>query len=92
MEPLEKTGPAAIFALECSLGSVTEDKSDEKFVTATFGVNRPTISCLFHSGTRYHLRCYLYQARELLAMDKDSFSGNLVTKLTTLIWLPLSSL
>ncbi|KAM9400663.1 dysferlin-like, partial [Salvelinus alpinus] len=25
-------------------------------------------------GTRYHLRCYLYQARELLAMDKDSFS------------------
>ena len=26
-------------------------------------------------GTRYHLRCYLYQARDLLAMDKDSFSG-----------------
>ncbi|XP_036843064.1 dysferlin isoform X1 [Oncorhynchus mykiss] len=76
MEPLEKTGPAAIFALECSLGSVTEDKSDEKSVTATFGVNRPTISCLFHSGTRYHLRCYLYQARELLAMDKDSFSDS----------------
>uniref|UniRef100_A0A8K9XJZ2 Dysferlin, limb girdle muscular dystrophy 2B (autosomal recessive) n=1 Tax=Oncorhynchus mykiss TaxID=8022 RepID=A0A8K9XJZ2_ONCMY len=73
MEPLEKTGPAAIFALECSLvRDVTEDKSDEKSVTATFGVNRPTISC----GTRYHLRCYLYQARELLAMDKDSFSDS----------------
>ncbi|XP_071402908.1 dysferlin-like, partial [Centroberyx affinis] len=25
-------------------------------------------------GTRYHLRCYLYQARDLLPMDKDSFS------------------
>uniref|UniRef100_A0A8B9K0I1 Dysferlin, limb girdle muscular dystrophy 2B (autosomal recessive) n=1 Tax=Astyanax mexicanus TaxID=7994 RepID=A0A8B9K0I1_ASTMX len=74
MEPLEKTGPAAIFALECSLSSVTEDKNDEKSVTTTFGVNRPTISCYFASGTLYHLRCYLYQARDLLAMDKDSFS------------------
>uniref|UniRef100_A0A8C4NPM9 Dysferlin, limb girdle muscular dystrophy 2B (autosomal recessive) n=1 Tax=Dicentrarchus labrax TaxID=13489 RepID=A0A8C4NPM9_DICLA len=52
MEPLEKTGPAAIFALECSL--VREKQS----------------------GTRYHLRCYLYQARDLLAMDKDSFSDS----------------
>ncbi|TSL34631.1 Dysferlin [Bagarius yarrelli] len=74
MEPLEKTGPAAIFALECSLGNVTDDKNDDKSVTTTFGVNRPTISCFFDSGTRYHLRCYLYQARNLLAMDKDSFS------------------
>ncbi|XP_061921542.1 dysferlin isoform X1 [Entelurus aequoreus] len=73
MEPLEKTGPAAIFALECSLSSI-EDKHDDKFVTTTFGVNRPTISCFFEHGTRYHLRCYLYQARQLLAMDKDSFS------------------
>uniref|UniRef100_A0A8B9K1F4 Dysferlin, limb girdle muscular dystrophy 2B (autosomal recessive) n=1 Tax=Astyanax mexicanus TaxID=7994 RepID=A0A8B9K1F4_ASTMX len=72
MEPLEKTGPAAIFALECSL--VMRDKNDEKSVTTTFGVNRPTISCYFASGTLYHLRCYLYQARDLLAMDKDSFS------------------
>ncbi|XP_072543803.1 dysferlin isoform X5 [Salminus brasiliensis] len=74
MEPLEKTGPAAIFALECSLSSVTEDKNDDKSVTTTFGVNRPTISCFFDSGVRHHLCCYLYQARNLLAMDKDSFS------------------
>ncbi|XP_069028203.1 dysferlin isoform X3 [Embiotoca jacksoni] len=73
MEPLEKTGPAAIFALECSLSAI-EDKNDDKSVTTTFGVNRPTISCFFDCGTRYHLRCYLYQARDLLAMDKDSFS------------------
>ncbi|XP_031440448.1 dysferlin isoform X3 [Clupea harengus] len=74
MEPLEKTGPAAIFALEGSLASVTEDSNDDNSVTTTFGVNRPTISCFFDSGARYHLRCYLYQARDLLAMDKDSFS------------------
>ncbi|XP_076027718.1 dysferlin isoform X3 [Genypterus blacodes] len=75
MEPLEKTGPAAIFALECSLSSI-EDKNEDKSVTTTFGVNRPTISCFFDLGTRYHLRCYLYQARDLLAMDKDSFSDS----------------
>ncbi|XP_066574431.1 dysferlin isoform X3 [Amia ocellicauda] len=74
MEPLEKTGPAAVFALEGSLGGVMEEKNGDKSVTASFGVNRPTISCMFDSGTRYHLRCYLYQARELIAMDKDSFS------------------
>ncbi|XP_056883020.1 dysferlin isoform X2 [Takifugu flavidus] len=73
MEPLEKTGPAAIFALECSLSSI-EDKNDDKSVTTTFGVTRPTISCFFDRGTRYHLRCYLYQARDLMAMDKDGFS------------------
>uniref|UniRef100_A0A8D0GIT3 Dysferlin n=1 Tax=Sphenodon punctatus TaxID=8508 RepID=A0A8D0GIT3_SPHPU len=37
-------------------------------------VNRPTISCIFDYGSRYHLRCYIYQARDLIAMDKDSFS------------------
>uniref|UniRef100_H3D0Y8 Dysferlin, limb girdle muscular dystrophy 2B (autosomal recessive) n=1 Tax=Tetraodon nigroviridis TaxID=99883 RepID=H3D0Y8_TETNG len=73
MEPLEKTGPAAIFALECSLSNI-EDKNDDKSVTTTFGVTRPTISCFFDRGTRYHLRCFLYQARDLLAMDKDGFS------------------
>lgn len=84
--------------------SSIEDKNDDKSVTTTFGVNRPTISCFFDrksahdaflsafffvkivmhvcvflcmhiGGTRYHLRCYLYQARDLLAMDKDGFSG-----------------
>ncbi|XP_056605417.1 dysferlin isoform X4 [Triplophysa dalaica] len=79
MEPLEKTGPAAIFALECSLSNITDEKNDDKSVTTTFGVNRPTISCFFDSGTLYHLRCYLYQARDLMAMDKDSFSDPYAT-------------
>ena len=26
---------------------------------------------------RYHLRVYVYQAKNLVAMDKDSFSGKL---------------
>uniref|UniRef100_A0A8C1YVW5 Dysferlin, limb girdle muscular dystrophy 2B (autosomal recessive) n=1 Tax=Cyprinus carpio TaxID=7962 RepID=A0A8C1YVW5_CYPCA len=87
MEPLEKTGPAAIFSLECSLVMRVDYLSDvelklgsdlerETSVTTTFGVNRPIISCFFDNGTLYHLRCYLYQARDLLAMDKDSFSDS----------------
>ncbi|XP_075711726.1 dysferlin isoform X3 [Rhinoderma darwinii] len=76
MEPLEQTGAAAVFALEGSLGGVTDDKSDDGKNTSTLslGVNRPTISCIFDYGNRYHLRCYLYQARNLIPMDKDSFS------------------
>ncbi|XP_030921029.1 dysferlin [Geospiza fortis] len=76
MEPLARTGPAAVFALEGALGGVTDDKSDDgkSASTLSFGVNRPTISCIFDSGNRFHLRCYLYQARDLIAMDKDSFS------------------
>ncbi|KAJ6658559.1 hypothetical protein lerEdw1_019947 [Lerista edwardsae] len=57
-------------------GGVTDDKSDDgkSVSTLNFGVNRPTISCIFDYGSRYHLRCYIYQARDLTAMDKDSFS------------------
>uniref|UniRef100_A0A663N8N5 Dysferlin n=1 Tax=Athene cunicularia TaxID=194338 RepID=A0A663N8N5_ATHCN len=60
----------------CYLGGVTDDKSDDgkSVSTLSFGVNRPTISCIFDCGNRYHLRCYMYQARDLIAMDKDSFS------------------
>ncbi|XP_069488392.1 dysferlin isoform X3 [Ambystoma mexicanum] len=76
MEPLERAGAAAVFALEGALGGVTDDKSDDgkSVSTLSFGVNRPTISCIFDYGNRYHLRCYIYQARDLLPMDKDSFS------------------
>ena len=35
------------------------------------------VTCiLFFLGVYvYHLRCYIYQARNLMALDKDSFSG-----------------
>ncbi|KAG8453260.1 hypothetical protein GDO86_000043 [Hymenochirus boettgeri] len=76
MEPLEQTGAAAVFALEGALGGITDDKSDDgkNNSTLNFGVNRPTISCIFDYGNRYHLRCYIYQARNLVPMDQDSFS------------------
>ncbi|XP_006880933.1 PREDICTED: dysferlin isoform X5 [Elephantulus edwardii] len=76
MEPLEKTGPAAVFALEGVLGGMVDEKSEDSLYVSTmkFGVNRPTIFCIFDYGNRYHLRCYMYQARDLAAMDKDSFS------------------
>lgn len=42
MEPLEKTGPAAIFALECSLvrenlvQALSFHYSDEKYISSSF--------------------------------------------------------
>ncbi|XP_020638558.3 myoferlin isoform X3 [Pogona vitticeps] len=74
-------GAAAIFKLEGALGADPsaddEDKASEKSrdsATHTFGANTPIISCNFDRVYTYHLRCYIYQARNLLALDKDSFS------------------
>uniref|UniRef100_A0ABM5G190 Myoferlin isoform X2 n=1 Tax=Pogona vitticeps TaxID=103695 RepID=A0ABM5G190_9SAUR len=74
-------GAAAIFKLEGALGAdpsaADEDKASEKSrdsATHTFGANTPIISCNFDRVYTYHLRCYIYQARNLLALDKDSFS------------------
>uniref|UniRef100_A0A8C0ZXP6 C2 domain-containing protein n=1 Tax=Castor canadensis TaxID=51338 RepID=A0A8C0ZXP6_CASCN len=41
--------------------------------TTVFGANTPIVSCNFDIYI-YHLRCYIYQARNLMALDKDSFS------------------
>ncbi len=38
-----------VFFLFCQQSSVTDEKNDDKSVTTTFGVNRPTISCFFDS-------------------------------------------
>uniref|UniRef100_A0A8D2MC64 C2 domain-containing protein n=1 Tax=Zonotrichia albicollis TaxID=44394 RepID=A0A8D2MC64_ZONAL len=66
MEPLERTGPAAVFALEGALVGNTFSHSQ----ISAWKCYRPLVI----SGNRFHLRCYLYQARDLIAMDKDSFS------------------
>ncbi|POI33391.1 hypothetical protein CIB84_002857 [Bambusicola thoracicus] len=49
------------------------DKTKES-ATTVFGANTPLVSCYFDRVYTYHLRCYVYQARNLMALDKDSFS------------------
>uniref|UniRef100_A0A8D2HMY0 Myoferlin n=1 Tax=Urocitellus parryii TaxID=9999 RepID=A0A8D2HMY0_UROPR len=73
MAPSETHGAAAIFKLE---GALVNEKSMEKHkhsATTVFGANTPIVSCNFDIYV-YHLRCYIYQARNLMALDKDSFS------------------
>uniref|UniRef100_A0A7M4FG18 Myoferlin n=1 Tax=Crocodylus porosus TaxID=8502 RepID=A0A7M4FG18_CROPO len=67
MAPSETHGSAAIFRLEGALVNRAKDSA-----TRVFGANTPIVSCTFDSN--YHLRCYVYQARNLIALDKDSFS------------------
>ncbi|XP_063818137.1 myoferlin isoform X2 [Pseudophryne corroboree] len=82
MAPAESLGASAIFKLEGALGTdmsaeEEEKKSSEKGKESAaniFGANTPIVSCTFSNVFNYHLRCYLYQARGLTAMDKDSFS------------------
>uniref|UniRef100_A0A8C0VQA2 Myoferlin n=1 Tax=Cyanistes caeruleus TaxID=156563 RepID=A0A8C0VQA2_CYACU len=74
MAPSETHGAAAIFKLEGAL--VRDRKSSDRTkesATMVFGANTPMVSCYFDIYT-YHLRCYIYQARNLMALDKDSFS------------------
>ncbi|KAM4715581.1 myoferlin-like [Anableps anableps] len=76
MAPEDRLGACAIFQLEGALGIDTEEKEKGSKGDATklFGANTPTVSCSFDRSYMYHLRVYLYQARNLMSMDKDSFS------------------
>ncbi|XP_030626227.1 myoferlin [Chanos chanos] len=74
MAPANVIGASAIFKLEGALGIDEEDKGGKKDSATRFGVNTPTVSCSFDRSFMYHLRVYVYQARQLLPMDKDSFS------------------
>ncbi|KAM4637060.1 myoferlin isoform 2-T2 [Discoglossus pictus] len=83
MAPSDRLGAAAIFKLEGALGTdvgsdeeekKSSDKKDAESATNVFGANTPIVSCTFDRVYTYHLRCYLYQARALTALDKDSFS------------------
>uniref|UniRef100_A0A8C9VK30 Myoferlin n=1 Tax=Scleropages formosus TaxID=113540 RepID=A0A8C9VK30_SCLFO len=74
MAPADRLGASAIFKLEGAVG-IDEDAKDSKTdASKMFGANTPTVSCSFDRSYMYHLRVYIYQARSLLAMDKDSFS------------------
>uniref|UniRef100_A0A8C8HWI5 C2 domain-containing protein n=1 Tax=Oncorhynchus tshawytscha TaxID=74940 RepID=A0A8C8HWI5_ONCTS len=76
MAPADRLGASAIFKLEGALGVDTDEKRKDEKVDASkpFGANTPTVSCSFDRSHVYHLRIYIYQARNLVAMDKDSFS------------------
>ncbi|XP_056221234.1 myoferlin-like isoform X1 [Seriola aureovittata] len=76
MGPEDRLGASAIFQLEGALGVDTEEKEKGSKADATklFGANTPTVSCSFDRSFLYHLRVYVYQARSLTSMDKDSFS------------------
>ncbi|XP_065805381.1 myoferlin isoform X2 [Labrus bergylta] len=74
MAPEDRLGASAIFQLEGALGVDTEEKGSKADATKLFGANTPTVSCSFENSHVYHLRVYVYQARNLSSMDKDSFS------------------
>uniref|UniRef100_UPI002444128C myoferlin-like n=1 Tax=Nyctereutes procyonoides TaxID=34880 RepID=UPI002444128C len=81
MAPSETHGAAAIFKLEGALGADMTEDGDEKSVdkqkysaTTVFGANTPIVSCNFDRVYIYHLRCSIYQARNLVVLDKDSIS------------------
>uniref|UniRef100_A0A8C4NYT4 C2 domain-containing protein n=1 Tax=Dicentrarchus labrax TaxID=13489 RepID=A0A8C4NYT4_DICLA len=71
MAPEDRLGAAAIFQLE---GALEKEKGSKVDATKLFGANTPTVSCSFDRSHMYHLRVYVYQARNLASMDKDSFS------------------
>uniref|UniRef100_A0A673XXP3 Myoferlin n=1 Tax=Salmo trutta TaxID=8032 RepID=A0A673XXP3_SALTR len=73
MAPSDGIGASAIFRLEGALG-VDVDEKASKDAARLFGANTPTVSCNFDRSYMYHLRVYVYQARNLIAMDRDSFS------------------
>ncbi|KAK3573905.1 hypothetical protein QTP86_033047 [Hemibagrus guttatus] len=74
MAPSDRVGASAIFKLEGALGVDVDEKTSKKEAAKLFGANTPTVSCNFSRSYMYHLRVYVYQARNLLPMDKDSFS------------------
>ncbi|XP_020486571.2 myoferlin [Labrus bergylta] len=74
MVPSDCIGASAIFRLEGALGVDVDEKASKTEAAKVFGANTPTVSCHFSRSYLYHLRVYVYQARSLCAMDKDSFS------------------
>uniref|UniRef100_A0A668UCC0 C2 domain-containing protein n=1 Tax=Oreochromis aureus TaxID=47969 RepID=A0A668UCC0_OREAU len=74
MVPSDCIGASAIFRLEGALGVDVDEKASKTGAAKVFGANTPTVSCHFNRSYIYHLRVYVYQGRNLCAMDKDSFS------------------
>ncbi|XP_039628208.1 myoferlin-like isoform X2 [Polypterus senegalus] len=79
MAPSDRLGASAIFKLEGALGTDMSEDSDGKdktkeSSTSLFGANTPSISNNYDRRFMYHLRVYVHQARNLMPLDKESFS------------------
>ncbi|XP_032889478.1 myoferlin isoform X2 [Amblyraja radiata] len=74
MAPSGQLKDAAIFRLEGALAPPPGEDDDKSPTDSIFGGSAPTISCVFDRPSIFHLRCYIFQARNMTAMDKDSFS------------------
>ncbi|XP_031752043.1 myoferlin [Xenopus tropicalis] len=74
--PSGQQGAPPIFNLEGNQGSaLTADPSDDtEMQRDLYREHVPFVTCKFDCVYKYHLRCYLYQARGLAPMDRDSFS------------------
>ncbi|XP_041424830.1 myoferlin-like [Xenopus laevis] len=62
---------SSIFNLEGNHVHVNQQKGDQRDF---YREHVPFVSCTYDRAYTYHLRCYLYQARGLTPMDRDSFS------------------
>uniref|UniRef100_H2Z7I1 C2 domain-containing protein n=1 Tax=Ciona savignyi TaxID=51511 RepID=H2Z7I1_CIOSA len=72
-------GSAAIFQLDKSImGIVESDKKANKKDRHYQKIPLPKIYVVYESVWQLHLRAYIYQGRDLIAMDGDSFSDPLV--------------
>uniref|UniRef100_A0A4W5PUB5 Myoferlin n=1 Tax=Hucho hucho TaxID=62062 RepID=A0A4W5PUB5_9TELE len=75
MAPSDGIGASAIFKLE---GALVNSSTPLPFLSGSLGpqfsdfINSLSLSLL--GSYMYHLRVYVYQARNLIAMDRDSFS------------------
>uniref|UniRef100_A0A673HM87 Myoferlin-like n=1 Tax=Sinocyclocheilus rhinocerous TaxID=307959 RepID=A0A673HM87_9TELE len=77
MAPAERVGASAIFNLEGALVSpfiVLNDYQNRKQSEIDSVLVSPKSPCVSTESFIYHLRVYVYQAKNLLPMDKDSFS------------------
>uniref|UniRef100_H2ZAE2 C2 domain-containing protein n=1 Tax=Ciona savignyi TaxID=51511 RepID=H2ZAE2_CIOSA len=77
----EASGPAAIFNLDTSI-KITFDISlksnSAKKSKKIHKIPTPKIYIVYKDVSKLHLRAYIYQGRDLLPMDQDSFSDPVV--------------
>uniref|UniRef100_A0A3Q3J2K7 C2 domain-containing protein n=1 Tax=Monopterus albus TaxID=43700 RepID=A0A3Q3J2K7_MONAL len=82
MVPSDRIGASAIFKLEGALGVDVDEKASKTDAAKLFGANTPTVSCYFSRSYVYHLRVYVYQARNLCSPHSKSHKTTEVIRAT----------